>query len=343
MRLNLLSFIAAILFAGATFAAEPIPIILDTDIGSDVDDAYALALAATHPRLDLRAVTTVYGKPDVRAAIARKLLVLLGREDVPVAAGRARAADGHDPFWGGWEGKGLLEEGEKVEGVSDKPAAELMAEVLRASPGKVTIVPVGGLSNVADLLQASPELKPKIERLVIMGGCVRPITIEGVEVPARFETNLHNDVDAAAAVLSSGLPITLVPAETTFKTKLLRPDFERIQATDTAFARGMAAMTLVFEPLIKGFMSSAGVKTYYDDGVVLLHDPLAVYSIAAPTAMETERVKIRLETSPPATGAASATIRTIADDRGDISVDLVIEPDLTQLSQAVTAAVLNRP
>src|SRR5262245_23680130 len=86
-RAGFLVALAAAAPAQPRAAEKPVPIILDTDIGSDVDDAYALVLAARSPQLDLRAVTTVHGKVDVRAAIARKLLDQMGRRDVPVASG----------------------------------------------------------------------------------------------------------------------------------------------------------------------------------------------------------------------------------------------------------------
>jgi inosine-uridine nucleoside N-ribohydrolase len=145
---------------------RPIPVIFDTDIGTDADDAYALVLAARSPQIDLRAVTTVYANVAVRSAIARKLLLLMSQDRVPVAGGRTNAFDGHTPFWGGWEGKGILAEGEKVEGISTLPAAELISKILLKSDEQVTVVSVGGLSNIAAALRTNPLLKSKIARLV---------------------------------------------------------------------------------------------------------------------------------------------------------------------------------
>ncbi|MEJ2735479.1 MAG: nucleoside hydrolase [Anaerolineae bacterium] len=88
---------------------SPRPIILDADIGTDVDDAFALALAARSPELDLRAVSTVYGDVHLRALLARKLLILFGLADVPVAAGCGQPlTPERTPFWGGWEGVPVL-------------------------------------------------------------------------------------------------------------------------------------------------------------------------------------------------------------------------------------------
>jgi len=194
--------IAAITLSSHLMAAsKPIPLILDTDIGTDVDDAYALVLAARSPRLDLRAVTTAYGNVALRSTIARKLLGMMGKSQVPVASGLEKALDGHEIKMGGWEGKGLLAEAEEVKGVSPTPAPDLIIQILSGSNQKVTIASVGGLSNVAMALKMKPEVKMNLERIVIMGGCVRPFILQGKRIPDHLETNLHHDVDAATLVL----------------------------------------------------------------------------------------------------------------------------------------------
>jgi inosine-uridine nucleoside N-ribohydrolase len=331
-RLSLLAAFALFLLAAygetARAADGPIPIILDTDIGTDVDDAYALVLSARSPRLDLRAVTTLHGKVEVRSAIARKLLDLMGRRDVPVASGLSVSR-----AWGGWEGKGLLEPGETVPGVSPKPAHELMHDVLTQSREKVVIVPVGGLSNVAELLRKHPADKDRIERLVVMGGCVRPIVIQGKTFPERSEVNLHYDPEASAAVLRSGLPVTLMPAEVTYHTKLYEDDFARIRRAETPLARAVAAMTQVWSPGMKKVMANAGAGTYYDDCAAMLHDPAAVYLLVDPGSVRTERVRIRVEVGP-------GTIRTVPDARGPVEVEVATRVDTRALSRAVTDAVL---
>jgi inosine-uridine nucleoside N-ribohydrolase len=312
---------------------KPIPIIFDTDIGTDVDDAYALVLAARHPNLDLRAVITVNGKVEVRAAIARKLLNLMGKDKVPVVAGRSKPMDGHEPFWGGWEGKGLLAPDEKVDGISPQKPSDLVIELLEKSPDKIAIISVGGLSNVAEVFQKAPKLKSKIERLVIMGGSIRPILIEGHALPEKIETNLHNDTVASAIVLRAGIPITLVPAEVTFTTKLLLKDYERIQKSEEPLPQAMTAMTDIFRPLMLTFMKGNGIVRYYDDCTAMLHDPLAVLTLAEPSVAKIERMTIRLETE-------KGKIRTIPDPNGPITVDVVTDADISRLSETVTKHVL---
>jgi len=314
-------------------ASKPVPIILDTDIGTDVDDAYALVLAARSPQLDLRAVTTVYGNVAIRSAMARKLLMMMGREGVPVALGEEKPFDGKEIHWGGWEGKGVLVEGEIVKGVSQTRAPDLISEILSRTEERIVVVSVGGLTNVAVALRKQPSLQAKIERFVIMGGCVRPFVLEGKKIPEKLETNLHHDVEAAALILQSGVPITLVPAEVTFQTKLFLKDFDRIQDASSPLARSMSYMTQDFGNRLKIFMRNFGVDRYYADMATLLHDPLAVYTLVDPSIMKTEKVKIRIETGPEA-------IRTIEDQRGTIAIDLVTEVDAPRFSKVVADRVL---
>src|SRR5262249_61032694 len=103
----------------------PRRIVLDTDIGTDVDDALALALAVASPELELVAVTTVSGDATLRARIAARLLALAGRGDVPVHAGCARPLGGRSGFaWTGGEGTGILD------GTTDAIAREPAVDAL---------------------------------------------------------------------------------------------------------------------------------------------------------------------------------------------------------------------
>jgi purine nucleosidase len=250
-----------------------------------------------------------------------------------VASGQARPTDGREPFWGGWEGKGFLAEDEVVGGITPQAAPVLMVDVLQRAAEPVVIVSVGGLSNVAEALRQAPAIKSKIRRLVIMGGCVRPFLIEGKTLPERLETNLHNDADAAAKVLQSGIPITLVPAEVTFKTKLLNADRARLRQADTRLAKGMTAMTDEWEPRLAQFMTGFGVSSYYQNGSVMLHDPLAVATLIDDSLVKIVPERIRIEVD-------KGKIRTVVDPLGPIAIDLVIEADIAKLSRMVSDAVV---
>src|SRR5262245_2248428 len=109
-----------------------IPILLDTDVGTDVDDGIAIALLLAAPELDVRAVTTVSGDATHRARIAKKLLTLGGRGDVPVAAGvRAPILRQRNFLWLGHEGKAIVDGAEPL-AVAPAHGVDVLIETIRS-------------------------------------------------------------------------------------------------------------------------------------------------------------------------------------------------------------------
>ncbi len=216
-------------------AGERIPIILDSDIGTDIDDAFALALALTSPEIDLRGVTTVSADAHTRALIACRMLSAVGRDDVPVAAGR-RPRD--IP-----EEKGQYRYG--LESPSPKrPVPELAPEFLfkqvKKNPGVLTLVAVGDLTNIARLITDHPEAKPWIKRIVIMGGTVR-VGYNG-KPPVVWEWNIRSDIKGAQTVFTSGVPLVVAPLDATTMVKLEQPMRERIFGSGTPLAAALITL-----------------------------------------------------------------------------------------------------
>ena len=177
------------------------PIILDTDVGTDVDDAFAIAQAARSPALELRAVTTVYGDVQLRARLARKLLDLLGQDRVPVAAGLDQPLTPDKvPYWGGWEGEGLLTPADDSLPLDPRDGVTLMLDELAATPDPLTLVAIGPLTNIAAVIQRGGRLLDRIQEIICMAGT----TVAGEE-----EWNVICDADAARIIFESGLPVTL--------------------------------------------------------------------------------------------------------------------------------------
>jgi inosine-uridine nucleoside N-ribohydrolase len=198
-----------------------LPVILDTDIGTDIDDAFALALVLASPELDLGGVTTVSDDAFGRALIACRFLEAAGRGDVPVSAGRPRretpAATGQYAYG--------LNAGRK----HPEPdlAVEFLYRQLKARPGEITIITVGDLTNLGELITRHPEAKPWIRGVVMMGGSVR-VGYAGQPPPER-EWNLRSDVRAAQVLFRSGIPLTVAPLDATlvrFPEPLRRRVFE---------------------------------------------------------------------------------------------------------------------
>lgn len=184
-----------------------LPVILDCDPGHD--DAIALILALASPELKVLAVTTSAGNqtPDKTLNNALRILTLLGRDDIPVAAGAPKPLARELIIADNVHGESGLD-GPKLPDPAFAPQAmtglELMAKCLRESPEPVTLVPTGPLTNIALLLAAHPELKGKIARIVLMGGTAGA----GNWTPAA-EFNIYVDPEAADMVFKSGIPITM--------------------------------------------------------------------------------------------------------------------------------------
>jgi purine nucleosidase len=211
---------------------------LDTDVGTDVDDAFAIALAASAPELDLKAVTTVYGDVNLRARMARKFLDLLGRGDVPVAAGRGRPLTPHrQPYWGGWEGRGFLESESDGAQFQDQSAVALIVDLLKTSPEPLTLVAIGPLTNVAAVLQTAPDLAPAIEEIICMAGTI---------VPGEEEWNVQCDPDAARIIFESSVPLRLGTRFIVNQPILKPPHQRRLATSEHPAIRALVSMLKVF-------------------------------------------------------------------------------------------------
>lgn len=205
---------------------EKIPVILDCDIGTDIDDTFAVALAVISPELDLRGITTVSGDTKARALMVCRLLSAAGRGKVPVAAGEAEKPP--QPLRG-WQGQYAIHPAviyNRTAKPTKEGAVEFIYNQLKAEPGKITLVAVGPLSNIAQLLTQHPDCKPWIKRLVIMGGSVR--VGYNNKPPIQAEFNIRADAKAAQVVFTSGIPLTVAPLDATTMLKLDEKTLGRI-------------------------------------------------------------------------------------------------------------------
>ena len=246
-------------------APRPIPIILDTDIGTDIDDAFALALVLDSPELDLLGVTTVSGDTEARAALAAKMLREGGRGNIPVYAGvpgkplpcvQCRWAEGfqsHQPHNG--------------------DAVEFLDASFNRRPGEITLVTIGPLTNVRALLKKDPSVAKKIQRIMMLGGSIRRGYRPGSNPEPEY--NIAADIPAAQAVFSSGIPILMAPLDVTAMLQLDRPARERIFSRADSPSRALGALYALW-----------GQET------PTLFDPMAVSLLIEPRLCETERLHI---------------------------------------------------
>ena len=263
-----------------------LPLVLDCDPGHD--DALALVLALARPELDLRAVTTVAGNAGLRETTlnARRVLALVGRDDIPVAAGAAgplvRPLHVADDVHGasGLEGADLPE---PTVPAREEGAIELLRRVLSEAPDPVHVAAVGPLTNVALFVRTHPELVERIASIRIMGGAIT----EG-NTTASAEFNIWQDPEAARIVLDSGRPITLMTLDVTHQALFREADVLRLEALGTRPAR-------VFADLLR-FFARFHRERYGWDGSPI-HDAVAVGHLAMPDLVETRPYRVDVETA----------------------------------------------
>jgi len=264
-----------------------IPIILDTDIGTDVDDALALTLAVRSPEIDILAVTTVGTDACLRGRIARKLLRVLGRDEIPVAAGCGHRLDGKDykpmPIS---SARGFIENEQDGLPLQEQHAVDLIIDLLQAANTKITLVLIGPVTHTAMTLKRRPQIREKIERFVVMGGSIYPKEILRKEgwlkwVPgflrAGVEINLNTDPAAAEVILNSGIPILLVPAEITFRTYLKEQERAQIRQSTVPQSAALNHMCDEFQALLS--KSTARMPVDRRFAQVYLHDALTVAAV----------------------------------------------------------------
>ncbi|HEX5416888.1 MAG TPA: nucleoside hydrolase [Chloroflexota bacterium] len=257
----------------------PTRVILDTDIGTDVDDCLALGLILASPELRLEGVTCVYGDVDLRAHMVAKLLRLRGVDGVPILRGARTPLLGRRPvYWAGHEGEGLLEPNDAVPTFAE-PAADYLIRTILENPGEIHLIAIGPLTNLALAFLREPRLGAALRHLTIMGGALRGPETLGLPIA---EHNVKCDPEAAHVVFRSGAPITVVPLDVTTRVQMRRAGAERIRAAGTAYHRAIADQIDRYPP-------------FQARGETNLHDPLAVASVVAPELVGLEPVRLDVE------------------------------------------------
>ncbi|CAB5670804.1 Pyrimidine-specific ribonucleoside hydrolase rihA [Aeromonas hydrophila] len=278
-----------------------LPVILDCDPGHD--DAIALILALASPELKVLAVTTSAGNqtPDKTLNNALRILTLLGRDDISVAAGAPKPLARELIIADNVHGESGLD-GPKLPDPAFAPvsmtALELMAKCLRESPEPVTLVPTGPLTNIALLLAAHPELKSKIARIVLMGGAAGA----GNWTPAA-EFNIYVDPEAADMVFKSGIPITMCGLDVTHQAQVMDEDIERVRAITNPVAQCVAG-------LLDFFMIYHRDPKWGFAGAPL-HDPCTIAWLLAPALFHGVECRVDIET-----GGTHTSGMTVVDRYG---------------------------
>lgn len=267
----------------------PTRIILDTDPGAD--DALAIMLMLASPEIQLEAITTVHGNVtlDKTTRNALALLEFLNATHIPVAKGCSvplvkppHEAQGEVVHGSSGMGRTNLPD-PKIQPIKTH-AIDYLIERFLAEPNELTLFAIGPLTNVALAIRQEPKFAECVKELVIMGGAVR----SGGNISPLAEFNISEDPHAAHVVFNSGIPITLIPLDVTYKCLFTAADVARLDKVGTPiskFIRDVTADYMEFYLKYEGF-----------DGCAL-HDPLTVAAIVAPELLHFENHYINVDIS----------------------------------------------
>jgi inosine-uridine nucleoside N-ribohydrolase len=299
-----LSRIVLYLAAALTCAAQPRPIVIDTDVGSD--DLMAIAFLLAQPAVRIEAITVANGLAHVDAGArnAVRLLELAGRRDVPVFAGRSAPLKGDAEFPAEWRRISDELPGVKLPAASRQPesrrAADFLIERLKDNNRPVRILALGPLTNLAEALQREPAVAHAIEEIVIMGGAVRVpgnLGDGGVFKTSNktAEWNIFVDPLAARIVFRSGVKLCLISLDATNKVPI-----------GVAFLHDFESS--VHSPLGK-FVAQVleADREMIEQGYFYAWDPLAAVSLLHPGVVKTVPLHIDIRQDPPEEGRTLQT------------------------------------
>ncbi len=285
-------------------------LILDTDIGTDVDDILALGLILGSPELKLEGVTCVYGDVRLRARMVLKVLKLRGVSGVPVLAGATRPLLGQKPVhWAGHEGKGLLEPEDDALQPAAEHAPDFIVRMIMDNPGQIHLVGIGPLTNLAQAFLLEPELAQNLAHLTLMGGVVR--SVDRLDLPY-CEWNILCDPEAAQIVFNAGAPLTVVPLDVTTMVRMQPEGVEQIKQTGDPYHQALARQVELY-------------PHYREHGFTFTHDPLAVATLIRPDLVKLRDLHMDVETGGSftcgATLARTPTVDAPANARVALEVD----------------------
>jgi len=263
----------------------PRKIIIDCDPGHD--DAMAILLAHGNPEIELCAITTVAGNQTLEKTTlnARRMCSVANITGVPVAAGCDRpllrplvtAAETHGES--GLDGPRFAE---PTTPLADVHAVDLIIDLVMGSPGEITLVPIGPLTNIAIALRKQPRLATAVREVVLMGGT----HTRGNATPAA-EFNIFVDPEAAAIIFGAGWPITMIGLDLTHQALATPEVIERIGALGTPLAATTVELMHFFTSTYKA-MSGFGSPP--------IHDPCAVARVINPALVKCVATHVTVET-----------------------------------------------
>jgi inosine-uridine nucleoside N-ribohydrolase len=280
-----------------------LPVILDTDPGTDIDDTWAFLYLLRCPELDLKLVTTATGDTVYRARLTARLLEIAGRTDVAIGIGRA--GGDYDETLQSWAAGYDLA---RYPGTVHANGADAMVRVIMESPDPVTIIAVAPLTNVGDALALEPRIAQRARFIGMQGSIHR--NYDGA-AGAVAEWNVLKDVAAARRVFSAPWEKTITPLDTCGRIRLSGAQFRHLTAA-AATDPLLAALVETYHQWREFYGPEAAItgwlKGQPDEQTSILYDCVAVYLAYC-------RQGVRLE-----------TLNLVVTDDGDLRADAAGQP-----------------
>jgi purine nucleosidase len=190
---------------------SPEKVIIDTDIGDDIDDAFAVALALRSPELQILGITTTFGDTETRAKLLDRFLAEAGRPEIPVAAGAPTSPKGTFT-------QRRYAENNRFAKPSHPDAVAFLLDQIRRNPGQITLLAIGPLMNVGAAIDKDPATFRKLKRVIMMGGSIKRGYGDfgfGPPPPPAPEWNILNDIGSAQKLFAAGVPLFVMPLDAT--------------------------------------------------------------------------------------------------------------------------------
>jgi inosine-uridine nucleoside N-ribohydrolase len=285
IRFGLAVMVLGMACMGSTRAAEEkgrakVPVILDTDIGGDIDDTWALALLLKSPEVDLKMVVTDYGDTPYRAKIVAKLLEVAKRTDVQVGIGIQQDAKG------GGQAKWVADyDLARYPGKVHKDGIGAMIDLVMTSPEPITLLAIGPVPNLKAALERRPEIAEHV-RFVGMDGSVRR-GYEGKPTPDA-EWNIVADAKAAQKVFTAPWPMTITPVDTCGLVRLKGDKYRKVAESKDPLARA------VIENYEIWFKAGNPQHPGKPDASSILFDTVGVYLTFSHDLVNIERLPIKV-------------------------------------------------
>jgi inosine-uridine nucleoside N-ribohydrolase len=284
--------------------------ILDTDIGTDVDDIFALVILARAPEIDLIGVTTVYGDTVLRARICRYVVDTLNRPEIDVLVGESQTLSHRPVWWSGHEGRGIPSL-DDIEIDSSESAVDYLIRQSLERSGELEIAAIGPLTNVAMAISRDPGFGGRIRHLYIMGG---------VFSETGPEHNIKCDPEAADIVFSSEIPMTVVGLDVTKRLLWGQEAMDRIGASNGELGPVLAEQ-------LKIWWDFTGKSENHP------HDPIAVMTAIRPDLFTFSQGSVHSGTE--AGNLAQTTFTPNPAGSARVALDL----DVNQVSKALLQGI----